>query len=172
MAQRHQKASSKQRSQLPRQTVENLRRALKREREQRKQALEQQTATADILKVISASPSDLQPVFDAIARSAQKLFGARAALVCRRINDVLHLAAHTATTEAGDANLRKLYPAKLTGEGAVGKAVLSGEPAFIIDVQTDPAYQPSSARGRANGGIEAFSPCRCSVNALRSVPST
>ena len=128
------------RSRSPRQTVETLRLALSRERVLREQGLEQQTATAEILKVISASPSDLQPVFNAIARSAQKLFGARAALVCRRVDDVLHLAAHTATTEAGDAALRKLYPAKLTGESAVGKAVLSGEPACIIDVQADPAY--------------------------------
>ena len=45
-----------------------------------KEALERQTATADILKVIASSPSDVQPVFDAIVKSAERLFGRRAGL--------------------------------------------------------------------------------------------
>ena len=40
-----------------------------------KEALERQTATADILKVIACSPSDVQPVFEAIAQSANRLLG-------------------------------------------------------------------------------------------------
>src|SRR5688572_23397415 len=62
-----------------------------------KEALEQQIAMAEILKVIAASPSDTQPVFDAIARSARKLLDAHYANVTRLVGDELHLAAYTGT---------------------------------------------------------------------------
>ena len=61
------------------------------------EAVEQQTATSEILRVISNSPTDVQPVFDAIARSALRLIGGHSAGVARRDDDTLHLAAMTAT---------------------------------------------------------------------------
>jgi two-component system, NtrC family, sensor kinase len=57
------------------------------------EALEQQTATAEILRVISSSPTDLQPVFDAIVRSASHLCGGEYAIVTRYDGELLHLAA-------------------------------------------------------------------------------
>ena len=59
------------------------------------EALEQQTATSEILRVISSSPTDAQPVFDLIARSAMTLCNARYCLVCRVEGDFLHLASWT-----------------------------------------------------------------------------
>src|SRR5262249_12244497 len=58
-----------------------------------KEALEQQTATSEILRVISSSPTDVQPVFDAIAANAARLCDAVNGLVIRFDGELLHLAA-------------------------------------------------------------------------------
>ena len=63
----------------------------------RREALERQTATADILKVIASSPSDVQPVFDAIAASSKRLLGGFSTAVFRFVDDMIHLAAFTST---------------------------------------------------------------------------
>ena len=68
-----------------------------------REALERQTATADILKVIASSPSDVQPVFEAIANSANRLLGGFSTAVFRFVDGVAHLAAFTPTNPAADA---------------------------------------------------------------------
>jgi two-component system, NtrC family, sensor kinase len=74
------------------------------------EALERQTATADILKVIASSPSDVQPVFDAIATSAKRLIGAFSAVVFRFVDSVAHVAAFTSTNPAADQLLKASFP--------------------------------------------------------------
>src|SRR5207247_2201573 len=54
------------------------------------EALQQQTATSEILRVISSSPTDVQPVFDTIVRSALNLLDGHTALVARVIDEALH----------------------------------------------------------------------------------
>ena len=67
------------------------------------EALEQQTATADILKVISQSPTDVQPVFDAIAERAMILCGALTGAVTQLDSELLHLRAFCGATPSPSA---------------------------------------------------------------------
>ena len=62
------------------------------------EALEQQTATSDILRVISSSPTDAQPVFEAIAESAVRLMGAVAASMYEFDGTLVHLRTLTPAT--------------------------------------------------------------------------
>jgi hypothetical protein len=76
-------------------------------------ALEQQTATSEILRVISQSPTDVQPVFDAILPRAVRLLGGYSGTVTRVVGDQIELAALTSTDAAGDAAQRARYPQSL-----------------------------------------------------------
>src|SRR5439155_25019982 len=80
-----------------------------------REALERQTATADILKVIASSPSDVQPVFEAIATSANRLIGGYSTSVLRFIDGVAHLAAFTPTNPAADEFLKSSFPLPIMG---------------------------------------------------------
>src|SRR5262245_49637753 len=67
------------------------------------ESLEYQTATAEVLGVLSRSPTDVQPVFEAIAKSAANLCSASDAIVLRVDGDVLRLGAHCGSIPIGDA---------------------------------------------------------------------
>jgi len=66
------------------------------------EAREQQAATAEILKVISSSPSDVQPVFNAIAASANRLIAGYSTAVHHVVDDIVHLVAFTPTNPTAD----------------------------------------------------------------------
>src|SRR5262245_47675314 len=105
------------------------------------EALDQQTATSEILRVISRSPTDVQPVFEAIVQSALRLLAGVGANVARVVGDELHLAAFTATGEAGDSAISATYPMPIDGWNVAARAVRARAPIYLIDTETDPDYQ-------------------------------
>ncbi|MDN3272865.1 GAF domain-containing protein [Frankia sp. RB7] len=102
-----------------------------------REALERQTATADILRVIAASPADVTPVFQAISDSAKVLVGGHSSTVTRVIDGMLHLAAFTTDNEAGNAELLSTFPAPLSSSGIHSRVATSGEFAFRSDMQNE-----------------------------------
>ncbi|MBR1127813.1 GAF domain-containing protein [Bradyrhizobium iriomotense] len=73
-------------------------------------AHDRENATADVLKVIATSSSDVQPVFDAIATSANRLIGGFSTAVFRFVDGIAHLAAFTRTNAVADAHLTQMFP--------------------------------------------------------------
>ncbi len=101
-----------------------------------RQSLEQQTATADILKVIASSPSDVQPVFDAIAERSKRLVDALSTAVFRLVDGAMHLMAFTPTSPEADAALKANFPAPLSGFIG-GEALHKGEIFRVVDTERD-----------------------------------
>ena len=103
-------------------------------------ALEQQAATAEILRAISRSPGDAQPVFDTIAAAALKLCRARSANVLTYDGTLVHIAATAVVDAAGAAALRSIFPQPAGRGTAASRVVLSCGVVVIPDVLADPDY--------------------------------
>ncbi|MBH5400527.1 GAF domain-containing protein [Bradyrhizobium sp. CNPSo 4010] len=103
-----------------------------------KEAREQQAATAQILKVIASSPDDVQPVFEAIAISANRLIGGFSTAVFRYIDGMQHLEAFTPTNPVADEALRASFPRHLTTSSASFELLRDGKPMQIVDTESSP----------------------------------
>jgi two-component system, NtrC family, sensor kinase len=111
------------------------------------ESLEQQTATAEILRVISSSPTDVQPVFDTIARNAARLCEAAQCSVNQFDGELLTLAATHGFTDQEIEMGKEVFPRRAERESAVGRAVLTRAAVHIVDVTQDPDYRfPAQAK--------------------------
>src|SRR5262249_34837275 len=88
------------------------------------EALEQQTATAEILRVISSSPTDAQPVFDTIAESAVRLCEGFISGVYRFDGNLIHFVAHHNWADEGLALVHSVYPRAPGRDTQVAMAIL------------------------------------------------
>ena len=101
------------------------------------ESLEQQTATGEILRSISGSPTDVQPVFEAIVQSALRLLEGRSALVLRVVDEDLHVAALTSVSPESDAAVRDNFPIPVVNAGPAWRAIQTREPYVVHDTESD-----------------------------------
>src|SRR5262245_42731930 len=104
------------------------------------EARAQQAATSDILRLIASSPTDVQPVFDAIAASAATLCEAQNGSVYRFDGRLIHLVAHHNHSPDALEAIRRAFPMP-PGRGSVtARAILTRAVAHVPDAAADPEY--------------------------------
>ena len=105
------------------------------------EALEHQAATSEVLSIISRSPTDAQPVFDMIAKSAARLCGAQFCHIFRFDGELIHFVAHHGLPPERVETLRRTYPIPPGRRSATARAILNRDIEQIADVQADPDYE-------------------------------
>ncbi|WP_223428363.1 GAF domain-containing protein [Tateyamaria pelophila] len=103
------------------------------------EALEQQKATSEVLRVISSTTTDIQPVFDMIARSATNLCGSRFCMVWRYDGTLQHYCASYGFTDAFIDQYRADWPAA-PKDGTVAKQVIDTRDLVTLDDAHDESY--------------------------------
>ena len=134
-----------------------LRRQLADSQRELAEARQQQAATSDVLRLMSSSPADIQPVFDAIAESASRLCAAYDVVIRRVDGDVMRLAAHV-----GPIPITLDAPA-ITPRTIAGRAILERRTMHFHDVLEphlrveSPGFPPYERAGQfPNGADSAF----------------
>ncbi|HEY8709778.1 MAG TPA: GAF domain-containing protein, partial [Burkholderiaceae bacterium] len=122
------------------------------------EALARQTATSDVLQVISESPTDVQPVFDTIAERAASLTAARYCLVTRLEGEQLQLVSLHGVNEAGTAALRAAWPQRLDDSTSIAARALRRRGVVnVADLlaESDADYAPNMKRACELAGFRS-----------------
>ena len=126
---------------------------------ERDEALEQKTATSEVLRVISASPGELEPVFQAMLERAVCICGAKFGNIYRWDGEALHiLASHNTPPAFAEAVRRSPY--RPYPHSPIGRMVAKGAVAHIKDVTAEEVYtaqhDPVAVSAVALGGIRTL----------------
>jgi GAF domain-containing protein len=104
------------------------------------ESLNYQIATSEILRIISGSPTDAQPTFDAIAECATRLCDAINSLVFRYDGELLHLAAHHNVLPERLEAVRQAFPRPADIGTVTGRVVMNGAVTHVEDITVDSDY--------------------------------
>ena len=123
--------------------IENVRlfRELEARNEEVTEALQQQTATSEVLRIISSSPTDVQPVFEMIAKNAVTLCDGQFSGVFTFDGELVRLLAFQNLTTQGAEVYRQAFPRPAGPDSAIGRAIANREIVQIPDVMEDPEYE-------------------------------
>jgi signal transduction histidine kinase len=116
-------------------TVEELKRELA-------EARDHQTATGEVLSIISRSPASVQPVFEAIVSAAARLCNATFSAVAQFDGELLHLVAVSEMTPQEKAAYHTIFPRRPNRSFIMGRAFVDGRPVHVEDIEADPEYDP------------------------------
>jgi two-component system, NtrC family, sensor kinase len=110
------------------------------------ESLDQQTATSEILRVISRSQTDVQPVFDTIVQSAVRLCAGLFGALFQFDGELLHMVAHHNYTPEALEAAHRVYPARPSRDHGSVRAIVERAVVHIPDVELDPEHQHPGLR--------------------------
>jgi signal transduction histidine kinase len=125
---------------MPQDSYTDLEEKLARAQRERDEALERQAATAEVLKIISASPTDLQPVLDAIVRSAARFCQADDVTIFELDGDDLRAVAHWGAIQQDIG-----VPFPCVRGHVSGRTVLDRRPVHVTDLQSEAEEFPEGS---------------------------
>jgi GAF domain-containing protein len=108
------------------------------------EALEQQTATSEILRVISQSHIDPRPVFDRIINNVVTLCDAQEGSVFRFDGQLIHVAASESTDAEFLDTLHRVFPRPPGPDSPTARAILTGAVTHVQDIAAEPGYESAT----------------------------
>ena len=130
-----------------------LQEQLSRRTRELQEAVEQQAATSEVLRVISSSATDLRPVFETIAHNSVHLCGATYGAVFRFDGEMISFVAHHDLEQTAIDAVHQMFPMRPNTRSLVGHTILKRDLLHIADVAAEPNYISATQQAL---GIRAF----------------